>query len=151
HGVNYTSESFLVDVPMTKADGTEWLEDVHVYPKNRLILATVDFYKYFEKSKHQKDATATFELWREMGEDDFLIETVDTDDEGRVFFTAEQKGLETGHYYVMETQVTDPYGINEDLIHFEVTNDDHDEDLTDEEASIEINIEYGVDGKFENY
>ena len=25
---------FLVAVPMTKADGTGWLEDVHVYPKN---------------------------------------------------------------------------------------------------------------------
>lgn len=150
HGVNYTSPNFLVDVPMTKVDGSGWLGSVHVYPKNRLIVATVDFYKFFENKEENPNKTATFKLYKGTSPNGTLIEEkiVNTNDAtGRVYFDNAGQGLEVGNYYIVETVVDAPYGLNNKVITFEVTNGDHDADLQDGEATIHA---LG-DKKFNNY
>ncbi|WP_062532475.1 SpaH/EbpB family LPXTG-anchored major pilin [Jeotgalibaca dankookensis] len=149
-GVTYTSPNFLVDVPMTKADGTGWLGEVHVYPKNRLIVATVDFYKFFEDKGKNPNKTATFKLYKGTSPSGTLIEEkiVNTNDAtGRIYFDNAGKGLDVGNYYIVETAVDAPYGLNDKVITFEVTNGDHDADLQDGEATIHA---LG-DKKFNNY
>ncbi|MGP6139425.1 Cna B-type domain-containing protein [Jeotgalibaca sp. A127] len=147
HGVNHTSPSFLVDVPMTNPDGDGWLDPVHVYPKNRLILATADLYKYFEDRMANPDVTATFGLY---DSEDHLLETKtvsSNDTSGRIIFDNGGLGLEVGTYYVQEISVDDPYGLDATKIPFTVTNGDHDADLTDELVTIHLMAE----DTFDNY
>lgn len=141
HGVNYTSEDFLVDVPMMNAAGDGWLSTVHAYVKNRLILGTIAFQKHFEGDP--EEATATFGIYK--GED--LLETVATTDTGRVHFTNDGKGFETGTYTIKELSVSAPYGVNPTVLTVTVTNADHDSNLTDAIASINLLPETG----FHNY
>ena len=43
--VTTPEDPFLVSVPMTTTDGTEWLYDVHVYPKNKTTYGSVTLEK----------------------------------------------------------------------------------------------------------
>lgn len=139
-GTNLYSPPFLVDLPMTNAEGTSWLDEVHVYAKNQIVLGSVAFEKYFELSL-LKDIEAEFGIWKVKNEGDLPSgESIEKDTatpaDPEVYFDANGLGLETGWYVIKELSVTAPYGVNEDLIYFEVTTDDHDNDLTDNEASI---------------
>ncbi|AZP03430.1 SpaA isopeptide-forming pilin-related protein [Jeotgalibaca ciconiae] len=137
-GVNYFSPPFLVDVPMTNETGTEWLDKVHVYAKNQVVLASVAFKKWFETGGETK--TATFNLYKLDGATETLIEsktvTVTSGDSVQVYFDANDLGLETGNYRIRETSVSDPYGVNATPIDFTVGLEDHDNDLSDDKASI---------------
>ena len=146
HGVNnYFSPPFLVDVPMTNPAGDGWLEEVHVYAKNQLILGSVSFYKWFEYSEGVKP-TATFSIYHLVDGNETLIGTATTDENGLVYFDDEGKGLETGDYVIRETGVTDPYGLNATPIPFTIGLHDHDRDLNDRHASVKPLHE-----AFENY
>ncbi|QIK52304.1 SpaH/EbpB family LPXTG-anchored major pilin [Jeotgalibaca porci] len=134
HGVNYNSPNFLVDVPMTNAAGTGWLNPVHVYPKNRLVLATVDFYKAFEE---EEGATATFGLYD--AETDALLEEETLSANGKVIFTNDGDGYETGSYYVKEISVGGAYGLDSTEFPVAITNADHDTTLNDNNATVHAN------------
>ncbi|WP_448754525.1 SpaH/EbpB family LPXTG-anchored major pilin [Agathobacter sp.] len=43
--VTTPADPFIVSVPMTKADGSDWLYDVHVYPKNKTTYGNVNLVK----------------------------------------------------------------------------------------------------------
>ena len=133
HGVNYTSPNFLVDVPMTNADGNDWLDVVHVYPKNRLVLGTIDFYKAFEEA----GATATFGLYD--AETDALLEEETLSANGKVIFTNDGDGYETGSYYVKEISVGGAYGLDSTEFPVAITNADHDTTLNDNNATVHAN------------
>lgn len=139
-GVTYTSPNFLVDVPMTNPGGTGWLSEVHVYPKNRLVLATIDLYKFFENKEDNPDKTATFQLWK-AGTTPVLMETetVSTNGDGRILFNNNGLGYPVGDYYAIETSVDEPYGRNMDRLDITVTTAHHDTNLTDETATVHFN------------
>lgn len=139
-GVTYTSPNFLVDVPMTNPGGTGWLSEVHVYPKNRLVLATIDLYKFFENKEDNPDKTATFQLWK-AGTTPVLMETetVSTNGDGRILFNNNGLGYPVGDYYAIETSVDEPYGRNMDRLDITVTTTHHDTNLTDETATVHFN------------
>lgn len=120
-GVEEFSGPFLVDVPMMHPDGDSWNSDVHVYPKNQLILGAVELTKRDEDGETGL-AGATFSLYKEMGETDELIESgLVTDADGNIFVG----DLVVGNYYFVETAAPEGYGLNETPITFEVTKNDH--------------------------
>ncbi|WP_161878465.1 SpaA isopeptide-forming pilin-related protein [Alkalibacterium sp. MB6] len=120
-GVEEFSGPFLVDVPMMHPDGDSWNSDVHVYPKNQLILGAVELMKFGEDGIKGLDG-ATFSLYKEMGETDELIESgLVTDSDGNIFVG----DLVVGSYYFVETAAPEGYGLNETPITFEVTKNDH--------------------------
>ena len=71
---------FLVSVPMTTTDGTDWLYDVHVYPKNKTTYGSVTLEK--SGNNNEKLGNVSFELQRK-GEDN-KWSTVTKDDKGEV-------------------------------------------------------------------
>ena len=120
-GVEEFSGPFLVDVPMMHPDGDSWNSDVHVYPKNQLILGAVELTKWAEDGETGL-AEATFSLYKEMGETDELIKSgLVTDADGNIFVG----DLVVGSYYFIETAAPDGYGLNTTPIPFKVTKDDH--------------------------
>ena len=45
-GVSELVEPFVVSLPMTNVEGTDWIYDVYVYPKNEIALSTVTLKKF---------------------------------------------------------------------------------------------------------
>ncbi|SFC47940.1 LPXTG-motif cell wall anchor domain-containing protein/fimbrial isopeptide formation D2 domain-containing protein [Alkalibacterium subtropicum] len=144
-GVEEFSPPFLVDVPMMNPNGTEWNENVHVYPKNQLILGAVELTKWDEDGETGL-AGATFSLYKEEDGDDVLIASdLVTDANGNIFVG----DLVVGNYYFVETAAPDGYGLNTTPITFEVTKDDHayglGNDSSDENVIDEKIIREGVE------
>ncbi len=72
--VTTSSAPFFLYVPMTSSDGTDWLSEIHVYPKNLTTLGSASFTKTFgsnevEEGKLGTDANATkIALYEQVGE-----------------------------------------------------------------------------------
>ncbi|HAJ70069.1 MAG: pilin N-terminal domain-containing protein [Alkalibacterium sp.] len=120
-GVEEFSAPFLVDVPMMNPEGTGWNSDVHIYPKNQLILGTAKLTKFAEDGE-TKLANAVFSLYKEGDGSDELISSGLTTDTAGIISVG---GLVVGNYYYMETSAPDGYGLDQTPIRFEVTKDDH--------------------------
>ena len=60
--VTTPEDPFLVSVPMTTTDGTEWLYDVHVYPKNKTTYGSVTLEK--SGNNNEKLQNVSFALQR---------------------------------------------------------------------------------------
>ncbi|GEK88940.1 LPXTG-motif cell wall anchor domain-containing protein/fimbrial isopeptide formation D2 domain-containing protein [Alkalibacterium putridalgicola] len=120
-GVVEYSPPFLVDVPMMHPDGDSWNSDVHVYPKNQLILGAVELTKLKEDGETGL-AGATFSLYRvQEGDDEEIATGLITDANGNISVG----DLVVGSYYFVETAAPAGYGLDQTPIPFEVTKDDH--------------------------
>ncbi|TVP92931.1 SpaA isopeptide-forming pilin-related protein [Alkalibacterium sp.] len=121
-GVTNFSPQFLVDVPMMNPNGREWNSDVHVYPKNQLILGSAELTKRGAENKLLSGIT--FDLFKvvEDGEDLKINQVPLMTEEGKIFVGE----LEVGKYYFMETATLPEYGLDQTEIPFEITLDDHD-------------------------
>jgi len=118
-GVEEFSGPFLVDVPMMNTDGTDWNQNVHVYPKNQLILGAVELIKWDEDGKTGLPG-AVFDLYR-VGEEVPVATDLETDSNGKILVG----DLVVGSYYFVETAAPDGYGLNTTQIPFVVTTSDH--------------------------
>ncbi|MER2063282.1 MAG: SpaA isopeptide-forming pilin-related protein, partial [Alkalibacterium sp.] len=118
-GVEEFSGPFLVDVPMMNTDGTDWNENVHVYPKNQLILGAVELTKWDEDGITGLPG-AVFDLY-EVGEEVPVASDLETGSNGKIFVG----DLVVGSYYFVETAAPDGYGLNTTQIPFVVTTSDH--------------------------
>ncbi|GAB2487898.1 LPXTG cell wall anchor domain-containing protein [Alkalibacterium psychrotolerans] len=121
-GVTDFSPQFLVDVPMMNPNGREWNTEVHVYPKNQLILGSAELTKRGAENKLLSGIT--FDLFKVVEDGENLkinnepLSTVN----GKVLV----EGLEVGNYYFMETATLPEYGLDQTEIPFEITLNDHD-------------------------
>lgn len=70
---------FIVSVPMTKADGSGWLYDVHVYPKNKTTYGSVTLIK--NGNKNTPLSGVTFKLEKQSGTDWNQVTESDKTDE----------------------------------------------------------------------
>lgn len=118
-GVEEFSGPFLVDVPMMNTDGTDWNQNVHVYPKNQLILGAVELIKWDEDGETGLTG-AVFDLYK-VGDEDPVASNLETGSNGKILVG----DLVVGSYYFVETDAPDGYGLNTTPIPFEVTESDH--------------------------
>lgn len=108
-GVTQSSEPFIVDIPSTSVNGEELLYDVHVYPKNALVLGAAQLKKVTEEDGPL--AGAKFNLYKKVedGEDELIAEGLVTDTDG---WTEIVGDLEVGDYYFVETEAPEGYGLD---------------------------------------
>lgn len=116
--VTTAMDPFLLSVPMTTADGTDWLYDIHVYPKNKTGYGEVTLEKKgvgdaplpgATFALQKKDATGEWKKIEKQsgpaGDDTGALLTLTTNDDGKI----EIKGLSKGEYRLIETSVGDGY------------------------------------------
>lgn len=119
--VTLASAPFFVSIPMTTSDGSDWIYNVHVYPKNAYVLGSV------ELTKVKEDGTtplpgATFTLFKWDKESETYVSTGITDvsdASGKVSFD----NLIVGKYALQETQAPAGYTLLDDLFTFDITRD----------------------------
>lgn len=77
--VTAPADPFIVSVPMTKADGSGWLYDVHVYPKNKTTYGSVTLIK--KGNDDTPLSGVTFKLEKQSGDHWDLVTQSDETDE----------------------------------------------------------------------
>lgn len=133
-GVVETSPPFLVDVPMMNPNGREWNTEVHVYPKNQLILGSVELEKLDEDGN--KLDGAEFDLYKLTDSDEILINT----EESLVTMNGliSVDGLEVGDYFFRETKAPEGFGLDTRAIPFSITLEDHDVTIKREKVNFAL-------------
>ena len=126
-GIESFTPNFLVDVPMMNPDNVTWNENVHVYPKNQLVLGKAELTKSFEGDAVTPYPVATFALYKgdaaDGTADDTLIGSYETNETtGKI----NVENLTVGDYYFIETVAPAGYGLNKTLVLFSITINDHD-------------------------
>ena len=133
--VTIPMKPFLLSVPMTTTDGSDWLYDIHVYPKNETGYGKISLEKTGVKDD-EKISGAVFALQKKSDTDDKWINitkqstaqgddtgnnlTLTTDSEGKITID----GLSKGEYRLIETFVGDGYIMDGATAYpFEVTNE----------------------------
>ena len=133
--VTIPMKPFLLSVPMTTTDGSDWLYDIHVYPKNETGYGKISLEKTGVKDD-EKISGAVFALQKKSDTDDKWINitkqstaqgddtgnnlTLTTDSEGKITID----GLSKGKYRLIETFVGDGYIMDGATAYpFEVTNE----------------------------
>lgn len=131
--VTAPADPFIVSVPMTKADGSGWLYDVHVYPKNTTTYGSVTLIKNGNKNTTLSGVKFKLEKqsgtgWIQVTESDKTDEnnhkiklnlvtntngeiTVDGLSQGKYRFTEINRGDNAG--YIMDGVSTYEFTINE--------------------------------------
>lgn len=112
--VTTPADPFLVSIPMTTADGTSWLYDVHVFPKNKTTYGDVTLEKTGTNGPlsgvtfvlQKKNSTNRWDniTKKESGNEEDL--TLVTNGEGKI----NVGGLSQGTYRFIETDRGDNYG-----------------------------------------
>ena len=124
---------FLVSVPMTKASNlSEWLYDIHVYPKNGTTYGEVKIVKYGRVGSDTEGTLSgvnfTLEKWNETAKKWKSVTVSDKD--GKAFNLKTDKngeisvsGLSQGKYRFIEQSIdgNNTYIIDQTPIEFEVT------------------------------
>ena len=133
--VTIPMKPFLLSVPMTTTDGSDWLYDIHVYPKNETRYGKISLEKTGVKDD-EKISGAVFALQKKSDTDDKWINitkqstaqgddtgnnlTLTTNSEGKITID----GLSKGKYRLIETFVGDGYIMDGATAYpFEVTNE----------------------------
>lgn len=108
---------FIVSVPMTKVDGSGWLYDVHVYPKNKTTYGNVNLVKKGNETENLEGVTFVLQKqtntepisWinvTESEQDPTDTYTLTTDESGEISIS----GLSQGTYRFIETSLGDNNG-----------------------------------------
>ena len=125
-GIESFTPNFLVDVPMMNPDNVTWNTNVHVYPKNQLVLGKAELTKSFQGYTAAPYPVATFALYKgdaaDGTADDALIGSYPTSAAtGKI----NVQNLTVGDYYFIETSASAGYGLNKTPVLFSITINDH--------------------------
>ena len=136
--VTSPADPFLVSVPMTNTDNTNWLYDINVYPKNSTSEGTV------ELTKTDKNGTAldgvTFRLEKQSDENWSVVnENLVTDSNGKI----KCDSLAHGKYRITETSAPAGYIVDQRPIEF-IVGENNTITCVDSRACINLN---GSSGK----
>lgn len=112
--VTTPADPFLVSIPMTTADGTSWLYDVHVFPKNKTTYGDVTLEKTGTNGPlsgvtfvlQKKNSTNRWDNITKKESDNEEDLTLVTNGEGKI----NVGGLSQGTYRFIETDRGDNYG-----------------------------------------
>lgn len=143
---------FLLSVPMTTTDGSDWLYDIHVYPKNETGYGKISLEKTGVKDD-EKISGATFALQKKsdadgkwinitkqstaQGDDTGAALSLTTNNEGKITI----EGLSKGEYRLIETFVGDGYIMDGATAYvFKVNADSSITYGTETNANITINV-----------
>lgn len=132
--VTTAMDPFLLSVPMTTADGTDWLYNIHVYPKNKTGYGEVTLEKTDVNGDKIPDATFALQK-KDLTENKWVDITkqsgpagdntgndLDLKTNAAGIITIE--GLSKGDYRLIETSVGEGYIMDGDTAYeFTVTND----------------------------
>lgn len=119
--VTQPSSPFFVSIPMTNPNGTDWIYNVHVYPKNAYVLGSVELTKVQEDGITPLSG-ATFTLLKWDDETKAYVttnRTATSDTNGKVSLD----NLIVGKYALQEIQAPKGYTLRDDLFTFEITRD----------------------------
>lgn len=108
---------FIVSVPMTKVDGSGWLYDVHVYPKNKTTYGNVNLVKKGNETENLEGVTFVLQKqtntnpisWTNITaseQDPTDTHTLITNKSGEISIS----GLSQGTYRFIETKRGENYG-----------------------------------------
>ena len=130
-------ESFLVDIPSTTPDGTEWNYDIVAYPKNVTVYANVELNKKDENDNAMQGVK--FILQKLVDEEwvDYELENnLVTDENGQIKI----QNLEVGKYRLVEVENLDKYIVDSNNTQdFEVTLNNTEFILNMNNETVEIN------------
>lgn len=116
--VTIPANPFLVSVPMTNTDKTNWLYDIHVYPKNSTSEGNVTLKKTDKNGSPLPGVK--FKLEKKNGENwDKQSTEVTTTETGEITWSS----LAHGTYRITEVSAPAGYIVDERPIEFTVTND----------------------------
>lgn len=150
--VTIPMKPFLLSVPMTTTDGSDWLYDIHVYPKNETGYGKISLEKTGVKDD-EKISGATFALQKKsdadgkwinitkqstaQGDDTGAALSLTTNNEGKITI----EGLSKGEYRLIETFVGDGYIMDGATAYvFKVNADSSITYGTETNANITINV-----------
>lgn len=150
--VTIPMKPFLLSVPMTTTDGSDWLYDIHVYPKNETRYGKISLEKTGVKDD-EKISGATFALQKKsdadgkwinitkqstaQGDDTGAALSLTTNNEGKITI----EGLSKGEYRLIETFVGDGYIMDGATAYvFKVNADSSITYGTETNANITINV-----------
>ena len=106
---------FLLGLPVMKADGTGFIKDLHIYPKNLTVRGAVVLTKL---AGNAKLPGVTFDLYKGVpGNSTLRTEDLVTDANGEIIIN----NLPVGSYYFVETATVSPYLLDATPIPFTIT------------------------------
>ncbi len=126
-GSTSTPVDCYVDLPMTNVNGTGWLKDVILYPKNELVSGAVIMTKTGEGTDSSALQGATFKLQKSTSGSGTDLDPYNWEDFGTGSYTTDAAGkftvgqLPSGHYRFVETAAPAGYGLNNTPVEFEIT------------------------------
>lgn len=116
---------FLLGLPVMNAEGTAFINDLHIYPKNLTVRGAVELTKLVGDRPLEG---AKFRLYKGLSTDDPRVEydpegpavpmEYTTGADGKIFID----NLPAGTYYFIETFAPDPYLLNTTPIPFTIAN-----------------------------
>ena len=120
-GTTKIAAPMIVSLPMMKADGTGWNNEVHVYTKNAVLLGASKIQKISETGTPLSGGVFTLYKVGESGTDEVVLKNLTSKSDG---YTDIVGNLVLGDYYYLETRAPSGYYLNQEKVRFSITMDD---------------------------
>lgn len=120
-GTTKIAAPVIISLPMMKADGTGWNNEVHVYTKNAVLLGAAKIQKVSDTGTPISGGVFTLYKVSESGTDEVVLKNLTSKSDG---YTDIVGNLVLGDYYYLETRAPSGYFLSQEKVHFSITMDD---------------------------